>query len=270
MNLKEWLIMQKTINKIINNHEKEIKNELENLKHKGFIITPENEIYKFNIFDKTFYKMDPEQFYNLVVSGNINYWNFTPEQNQNIINKSLFDKDNNIFPVITNQEIKEFNLYLEANEFINNDSNIIGKRELNKALKENNNKKTKKDIKLELHNPHGQAQILINNDIFVNENNSLFKYDRTNNNFILLATSGYINQELKDLFINYGNQMIKNNRKSMYGDIENVIKQNLAYYKKQLVYFRCDIFNKQIKQENVLNTYKESYKKVKKIISNFD
>ena len=262
--------MQKTINKIINNHEKEIKNELENLTHKGFIITPENEIYKFNIFDKIFYKMDPENFYNLVVSGNINYWNFTPEQNQNIINKLLFDKDNNIFPVITNQEINEYQLYLEANEFINNENNIIGKRELNKALKENNNKKTKKDVKMELYDPHSQAQILINNDIFVNENNSLFKYDRTNNNFILLATTGHINKELTNLFINYGNQIIKNNRRSMYREIENVIQGNLAYYKKQLVHFRCDIFNKQIKQENVLNMYKDSYKKVKKVITNFD
>ena len=271
MNLKEWLIMQKTINKIINNHEKEIKNELENLTHKGFIITPENEIYKFNIFDKMFYKMDPENFYNLfALSGNINYWNFTPEQNQNIINNLLFDKDNNIFPVITNQELKEFRLYLQANDFINSNQ-FISKRALNKALKENDNKKTKENIKFEFNNPYSQAQIIINNDVFMNEKNSLYKYDKTNNNFILLATHGY-NKGLRDLFIKYSNERDKsrNNVKITNVYIEDIIKENLAFYKQKLVYFRCELYNKQIEQENNLNKCKTSYKKIKKVITNFD
>ena len=259
--------MQKTINKITNNYINDIKNAMEYLKTKGFILNENKEIYKFNIFEKTFNFISFNDF-KIYVFENMenknNIWNFTPETQSQFITNLL--KENNIFPEIETSIIKQFELYNISKQYLSNENNLFSKRELNKVIKENNEKKTNDNIIFDLYNIEIQSQILINNNVFIDPLYKLWKYEPEQSIFYR-----YYDNDIKQLFNQYidntNNKTLKNQSRNQL--LNTIIKENKAYYLKYLTYVNALKWNKQQENENNLIKYKSSYKAIKKIITNF-
>lgn len=257
--------MQKTINKINNNYQKEIKNQIELLKTKGYIITPDKEIYKFNIFEKTFNQIPNETFYNNVMDAVKNFWNYSQQENEKIINELLFNPYQTL-PIITKKIITEFELYQKANEFLTNEKLHFSKRKLNEKLKENENKK-RKNVLINLNEPSTQSQVLINNDIFVNSNydSKFYKYNPDLKIFELMS-----NENIRDLFIKNIDKTTLKQSKLAKQYIMDVIRLNDLFYKDNLVKINCEHWNKQREYETNIIEYKASYKTIKSIITSFE
>jgi len=248
--------MQKTINKIENNYKTEIKKTIEYLKTKGFILDENNTIYKFNIFTKQFKEIDINNFYKYVFSNmdHINNWNYPLEQSQEFINDFLLI-ENKILPIVETSTIKEFELYKQAQNYLNNPQNIFSKRDLNKQLKRNN--QLKKAFKFDTNNINSQIQLLINNNIFYDDLKQFYRYDDKTN-----------------LFIHYDlNALIKLFKsKSNYPDyyLKEIITENTLFYIQGLININAIKWNKQQNSENNLIKYKSSYKTIKNIIKTFE
>ena len=254
--------MTKAKAKILKNYTNEIKKEISKLKLKGFIITETNAIYQYNIFNNGFNMIDIKQFYNIVCSGiGFNYWSIPPETSQDIINNCLFD----ILPIVKKEQLKNYVKYCQAKEYLNNELNIIGKRQLNQLLKENEQRK--QDIILNLNDIETQTQLLINNDIFKDKNGNLWQYDKET-----ILFNRLLNKDIEKLLYNNLTEQDKEQSKLIKTTLNNMVIENIQYNNYNLVY--CgntpSLWNEQNEQNAIINLYKKDYKAINGIIKTFE
>lgn len=269
--------MGKYKDKITNNYMNEIKNEIKKLKLKGFVLTPDETIYQYNIFNNSFMEIPPEQFYKIVFSQIVNYWNFPEDFNKESIQYFLFTEFN-LLPVISKDKLINYVKYCNAKNYLDNENNTIGKRELNKLLKENENNKNNNSV-LDLNQIETQSQLLINNNIFYDKNGLLWQYDNENELFKRVT-----NETIEKLY--YANlteqdkELIKNNGRQyknidmLENTIYNIILDNVSHsrYKEYLLYLNNVpmLWNEQKEQLNYIELYKKDFKEVNSIIKNFE
>lgn len=261
--------MEKIKNKILNNFEKELKTELEFLRKKGFIVTPEDKILKYDLFKNNFYEVDLQDFYKIIASDVPNYWNFKLNHIEIIVNKYVFNAaEVNVLPVVDESVINQYVYYTNSKKWLDDPENIIGKRTLNKILKENNSRK-KTNFIFKLESVDSQAQLLINNNIFIDKNGRLFKFNNDLDSFEVVT-----NSDLNTLFYNNLPEVDKKTSSIIKTTIYNTVQESLTYgeYRTRLTY-ASDIpfkYNEQQLQEQNLINNKDSYKKIKSIIKNFE
>ena len=111
--------MEKIKNKILNNFEKELKTELEFLRKKGFIVTPEDKILKYDLFKNNFYEVDLQDFYKIITSDVPNYWNFKLNHIEIIVNKYVFNAaEVNVLPVVDESVINQYVYYTNSKKWL--------------------------------------------------------------------------------------------------------------------------------------------------------
>lgn len=254
--------MTKYKDKILKNHTEQIKKEISKLKYKGFVLTENKTIYQYNIFNNGFNMIDIKQFYNIVCSGiGFNYWSIPPETSQDIINNCLFD----ILPIVKKEQLKNYVKYCQAKEYLNNELNSIGKRQLNQLLKENEQRK--QQVILNLNDINTQTQLLINNDIFKDKNGNLWQYDKET-----ILFNRLLNNDIENLLYDNLTEQDKETSKLIKITLNNMVIENLQYNNYDLVY--CGntpiLWNEQTEQKNYLNLFKNDYKLIKSILSDFE
>lgn len=259
--------MEKIRKKILNNFEKDILNELKTLSKKGFVLNENNLIYCYSI-NNIFYKYDWYNFIDLISSKIDNFYNISIETMINIINNVLVnDKP---FNIISDKEMEQFNYYCIAKEYLNQETNQIGKRTINNYIKENEQLKNN-DFTFNLNDIQSQNQLLINNDIFKDSNNNLWIYNKDNNLFERVT-----NSDIEKLYYNACYNELKTNEKEP-NEIKTIIQNTIITNKKynnynQLVYIgnAPNLWNEQSHYLNMIEQNKNSYKIVKNVIKSFE
>lgn len=225
--------------------KKFIKNEL---KQHGYILTPEKEILKLDVFNKNWNVQELEQITELINKYVSNWWNIAPETQNEIILNNLIE----LLPVATHEQLNNYLKYIETSKL------FINPKELNKQVKEllkENKKRHNKVNKSFKNNPDAQSQALINNDVF------------------LCGNDYYIIKNNECIKLNVGNIIYYVNKE--FGNVqafpEDYINYMRFFYPKALT--KTDL-PKVIKDNenniNLLNETKSDYDLIKKFVSSFE
>lgn len=255
--------------KILDNYEKEIRKEIEQMKKKGFIVTSIKEIFQYDPLTDRFIKVPEEDFYNILDYKVNSYWNFKRELLKEIAEKYIFNSaEENVLPIIHENSLNHYYNYVEAKNYLADESNVIGKRTVNKLLKENDSKKDSSVI-LNLNDVRTQAQVLINNNIFIDLNGRLYKYNENINSFEIITSS--------DLHILlYDNLPEEEIAKSklIKQTIINAVDEGVSYgeYRTLLTYANnipSLVIEQEAKEED-LTLFKDSFKAIEKIVKTYE
>lgn len=255
--------MEKIRQKLLNNFEKDIINELKNLSKKGFILNENNIIYRYAI-SNIFYKITWYEFIELILSKIDNYYNISIENIEQIINNILIREKP--FNIISSDEIEQFKNYCIAKDYLNNESNQIGKRTINKYIKANEQLK-KSNFKFNLNDIGSQTQLLINNNVFKDKNNILWIFNKDNDLFEQVT-----NKDLEKLYYNALNPNERKQSNIINVYIRDIVQENIKcnYYNLSYMGNIPALWNKQSHYLNMIEQYKNSYKIVKSVIKSFE
>lgn len=169
--------------------KKFIKNEL---KQKGYILTPEHEILKLDVFNNKWNVQELEQVTELINNYVFNWWNIPTETTNEIILNNLIE----LLPVANKEQLTNYINYIETSK------DIIKPKELKKQVKElisNNEKRHKQVFNGGINSPEYQSQALINNNVFYDKTTSnYYIFKKENNKFVKLTNMNilyYLEQE---------------------------------------------------------------------------
>lgn len=227
--------------------KKFIKNEL---KQHGYILTPEKEILKLDVFNKNWNVQELEQITELINKYVSNWWNIAPETQNEIILNNFSE----LLPIATETELNNYINYILTNETIINEKEL--KKDKERLFKENN-KRHKPVFKGGVNSPEYQSQALINENIF---------YDSGNY---------YIYDKQKDLFIALTPQNIAYYLLKHYKHLNCTPFDIMDYMKTSYLFFvtHSDIptkYNGNKEKIKKVSEFKTDYDKINKIVSNFE
>lgn len=219
---------------------------------KGYIRTPENEILKLNVFNNWFDVVDIESIIKIINNYVPNFWNITPETQKEIINNNLIE----LLPVATKTETTNYINYYSINEKVINEKEL--KNDVKELIKENE-KKHKSIFKGGYQAPEYQAQALINRNVFYcKKTQKYYKYNDNENKFISLTPNEILNYIKSDF----------NNLNVTKYDIMDYMKTSYLFF-----VLNTDlpiIYNNNRTSFKLLESYKNSFEKINKIVATFE
>lgn len=240
-NLKQSII--KTYNDNVNHF---IKDEL---KPTGYFII-NNDVYQLNPFANTFNFVEGDVIINLIDDHIPNFWGVPYDLQKDIIKNNCLE----VLPVTTEAALKNYFEYVEISEKMISDKDL--QNMVNDLIK-TNQKNHKKVFKGGYDSPEYQSQVLINNNVFY-DNNNYWMFDKKQKMFIQIGSD-----DISKMLINeYGNKF---NATSI--DILEYMRVSYPFFVTKTDLPK--VYNEQKNNKLKLNDLKQDYENINKLIRNY-
>ena len=245
--------MEQLKNRILNNYDGIVSRFIkEIILEKGYVRTPNKQIYQLNVFTIKFDVVNLEDMIDIIKDDVPNRWNIPGSIQDKLIEDNLMK----LLPVASTLELNHFT------DFVINSKNLINPKELDKDVKKlfkENKKKHKGVFKGGYNAPEYQAQALINNDvIYCKTLGAYYIFVKNRKQFVKLNAMDI----LKYIQADYPNA--------------NLTKVDIAdYMQSSYLFFVTNsdlpkIYNENQSRLMKLNEYERDYKKVNIIVSRFE
>jgi len=240
--------MEKLKQSAIKQYDDDIKGFIKNeLKPHGYIITNKG-ICQINAFANQFDMVEMDIIMDLINDHVTNYWGIPYEMQKEIIKNGCLE----LLPMTTKDALDHYLEYVTISSTMIDDKDL--QNQVNELIK-TNEKKHKKAFKGGYNSPEYQSQVLINNNVFLC-NNNYWIFDKKQSKFLKIGGKDIAQMMVKEYGKNFNATPI---------DIMEYMRISYPFF-----VTKTDLplrYNNQMVNKSKLEVLKKDYAKINKIIN---